>query len=399
MAELNYSYGINEVDSMKALIADTAKAWSIVSGGGIDSVTIVGGDGKASIQGSTLYIDTGDNFDSSTFITRASVTGAQASIQNNTLFIEVPTIDTSTFISKATINSGTVTISGNTLGIDIPTDTTVSGVTDVSVVGGDILASIKSDTLYLLTADSTPKSGAGLTLSPNPVTLTSTGATLTASHAGDGVLSVLGLPAHVTASLIGANQIAFSGWNEGNAGILLSETADYYAAAQNVQIVTSGYKTLYDMPLTSDFTNYGSATVTPIGSYSFDPQYGLAVLGSSEQRSFGFSNFGGALTPFILEFDVYKVAFDLLMGTGNVVDCSTSQLFNYANNQYVDFDEQMQFDQWYNFKLVSNPFSSVKCYIDDVLVAETSAPVANPISSFTFSTSAYFKNFKYQEAV
>lgn len=149
MATLGYSYGIGEIDSMKALIADTAKAWSVGGGEGIDAVTIVGGEGKASIQGSTLYIDTGDNFDSSTFITGASVTGAQASVKANTLFIEVPTVETSTFITKATINAGSVTISGNTLGIDIPTDTTVSGVTDVSVVAGDILASVDSSTLFI----------------------------------------------------------------------------------------------------------------------------------------------------------------------------------------------------------------------------------------------------------
>ena len=349
-----------------------------LTSGGIENVTVVSSEGAASIAGDTLYLDF------------PTVAGGS--------------IDTSTFITSASINAGSVSIADNTLMIDIPT-VSGGGVNDVSIVGGNLFASIDSGKLYLLGADTTPKSGAGLTLSPNPVTLTSQGATLTANHSGDGVISAVGLPVNVTASLLNANQIELAGWNEGTAGIFLSETANYYGAAQNVQIVTSGYKTLYDMPLLTDFTNYGSATVTPAGSYSFTPQdpsydyYGLTILGGTLQWFFSFDDFGGSLAPFILEFDVWKDTHSLILGTNNVVDLRLDIMHNYSTNTPVYFPAVQPYNQWLHFKVVSNRFFNVQCFVDDVLVAETNTLVSNPISQVKLANNTYIKNFKYQEAV
>ena len=61
----------------------------------------------------------------------------------------------------------------------------------VVVTHGGIQASISGDTIYIGTADATPKQSANFALSPSNITLNAfEPATITASHDGDGIVQI-----------------------------------------------------------------------------------------------------------------------------------------------------------------------------------------------------------------
>ena len=125
-----------------------------------------------------------------------------------------------------------------------------AGVENVSVVAGAIQASIEGDTLYLASADATPKASANFSLPANISLPAFTNATVQASRLGDGVISAKGNN-FVSVATLTADTFQLTGRKEGSTdlGFWLAETATYYGAAKNLPVVV----TENPMPIYFDF--------------------------------------------------------------------------------------------------------------------------------------------------
>ena len=127
-----------------------------------------------------------------------------------------------------------------------------AGVENVSVVAGAIQASIEGDTLYLASADATPKASANFSLPANISLPAFTNATVQASRLGDGVISAKGNN-FVSVATLTADTFQLTGRKEGSTdlGFWLAETATYYGAAKNLPVVV----TENPMPVYFDFND------------------------------------------------------------------------------------------------------------------------------------------------
>lgn len=400
-ASFTFEYPIEGGDNaMRETLTKVAKSWNIISGG-IDSVSVIGGNGNASINSDTLFINFGDSVDTSTFITAASINSGEVDIKNNTLFIEIPETDTSTFITAASINSGSVSIDNNTLFIDIPTISadTDTFISQVSIVGGDISASIDSGILYLLTADSTPKSSATFSITSSADIYLWNNATIHSSHLGDGVVSNFAIPENCAIETVSADTFVVSGTGEGTADFILSETEQYYSAVQSCRIVqaTSGHaNTLIDMPLAVDFSNSGSATITTSGSYSFEDNCLKITSGYEGGWNFGLNNIGGQIKPFAIEVEVFRIAGAMILFTEPFI-IQNMYFVNQATGSSVYFHDTA-LNTWLKYKIVFYG-DKARLYLNNQLLGELKGSINQPVSNFGFATSNYYRNLKYIEAV
>lgn len=239
MAKIELTYEPTELEEAKSAVKTLASSWSIV-GGGIENVTVVSSEGAASIAGDTLYLDFPTVASASNFtlnnqtVKGASITGADINFDSGIANITISGADVLTVngaeVSAVSITGADVNIESDTAVVSI-----TGGIDSVSVVGGAMFASIDSGTLYLLGADTTPKSGANLSV---PATINAELGdiiTINANHNGDGVLSFLPAPS----ATLSATDFTYQPINSQTISAWLSETADYYAAAKNIVVNVS----------------------------------------------------------------------------------------------------------------------------------------------------------------
>lgn len=226
----------------------------VINGDEVQEVTLIGADysydsgtkkASISISGSANFTVNGAE------VTAMSVCGAASvSTQSDTAIVSI----TGGEAKNVTINGAESNI------------ISISGAAQVSQGGGGIT--------NLIIADRTPKLSANFAVTPANVTVPSwTPATISASRLGDGLIKCYDNASYFDINQLSATDFRFLGRKVAtvNAGFWLDETADYYGAAKNVNIVvTQGTPDiLMHFDDASDiWKNDGNltATVTPTGS-------------------------------------------------------------------------------------------------------------------------------------
>ena len=177
------------------------------------------------------------------------------------------------------------------------------------VTYGALQASIEGNTIYIGSADATPKASAGLSLSPTSVSLNAyQPVTVTATHLGDGLVKCYNNQ-FIKVEQINATDFKlipqFAG--EGKMGFWLDETATYYGAAANVSITAENTATAFLMHFDDaeePFLNLGTASITSIeGSYSIESggKFGSYLNATSATNLWTSQALGGK--DFTVEFD------------------------------------------------------------------------------------------------
>ena len=331
---------------------------------GVDSVSVVSSIGSASINNDVLYLDfpiaetenftlnnqtvTGASisgadvtFDTSTGIANVSISGADVltvngsevsavSITGADVNIESDTAIVS--ISSGGSGGGNVlsvngdTVTGMTFGgaADVSIDSGIANIVvnstiaadieAVSVVGGDLNASVNNKTLYLYTPAKPNLQSANFTV-PEGITVPAfTNTTITAERLGDGYIAPIAQNG-LTWKRINATQFVLKANTAGDylAGMTLTETANYYSAAKNIPVhVTSNDALKILMHFDDQYNlikNEGTASITSPASidssnYSADGKFGGCLNNYNNAITTDITDFGAR--SFTVDIQVYR---------------------------------------------------------------------------------------------